>query len=60
MLDLERLSGVSTAPVEREQADRKARFCLATGVAPSEYDRLTQWEIEAFADAVQEREKHRG
>ena len=32
----------------REQARAKAEFCLKTGVAPSEYDRLTGIEIEAF------------
>lgn len=29
-------------------AYEKAEFCLATGIAPSEYDNLTQVEVEAF------------
>jgi hypothetical protein len=29
----------------------KAMFCLKTGIAPSEYDRLTDDEIAAFVDA---------
>lgn len=33
----------------REQARLKARFCLATGIAPSEYDNLTVLEIQEFA-----------
>lgn len=32
----------------REQAQAKAEFCLATGVQPSEYDGMTQYEINAF------------
>lgn len=28
----------------------KARFCLITGIAPSEYDRLTDEEIAAFTE----------
>lgn len=32
----------------KEQAKQKAEFCLRMGVAPSEYDNLTQYEIEAF------------
>jgi len=36
--------------VRRVQAKAKAEFCLATGVQPSEYDGLTQYEIEAFIE----------
>lgn len=32
----------------REQAKAKANFCLVTGVAPSEYDELTNVEIDEF------------
>lgn len=31
-----------------EQAEDKASFCLATGVAPSEYDKLTALERRFF------------
>lgn len=34
--------------IAKERARDKASFCLATGIAPSEYDNLTQYEIEAF------------
>lgn len=34
--------------VLKEQAKDKARFCLSTGVPPSEYDQLTQIEINEF------------
>lgn len=34
--------------VLKERAKEKAKFCLATGVQPSEYDELTQIEINAF------------
>lgn len=34
--------------VLKDQAKDKARFCLATGVQPSEYDELTEIEINAF------------
>lgn len=30
------------------RADDKAKFCLRTGVAPSEYDNLYDYEVEAF------------
>lgn len=32
----------------KTQAEQKAQFCLRLGIAPSEYDGLTQVEIEAF------------
>jgi hypothetical protein len=31
-----------------QQAEKKAEFCLVTGIAPSEYEELTIREIEAF------------
>ena len=34
--------------IMREQAKAKANFCLVTGVSPSEYDELTQIEIQEF------------
>lgn len=33
-----------------QQAQRKAAFCLATGVQPSEYDAMTVLEIGAFTE----------
>lgn len=39
---------VEYADLVKTQAQLKAEFCLRTGVAPSEYDNLTQIEIEAF------------
>lgn len=36
------------AEILRDQAKAKAEFCLATGVQPSEYDGLSQIEIDAF------------
>lgn len=30
----------------------KARFCIATGVQPSEYEQLTRYERSAFARVV--------
>lgn len=33
----------------------KARFCLATGVQPSEYDQLTVREIDAFVTLANNR-----
>jgi hypothetical protein len=39
----------------RERAQRKAIFCLATGVAPSEYEDLTGFEVAAFVDLVNAR-----
>jgi hypothetical protein len=43
--------------IAEEQAADKARFCLATGVAPSEYDNLTQTEINAFIKEANRRSK---
>lgn len=33
-----------------ERALRKAEFCIATGVQPSEYEALTGYEVAAFID----------
>lgn len=38
----------------REHAAAKASFCLATGQPASEYDRMTEYEIEAFQVLVQQ------
>lgn len=38
-----------------DNAKRMAQFCLATGVQPSEYRNLTQYEIEAFIATANER-----
>ncbi len=44
-----------------EALEDKARFCLITGVAPSEYDRLTDDERDAFTrianDLAEERDR---
>lgn len=45
--------------IAREQAVAKAEFCLATGIAPSEYDQLTQHEIKAFVDQANRNAKKR-
>jgi hypothetical protein len=37
-----------------EALEAKAEFCLITGVAPSEYDQLTDDEREAFIDKANE------
>ena len=37
----------------RESAKHKARFCLATGIAPSEYDNLTLVEVEEFSKELE-------
>lgn len=34
-----------------EAALEKANFCLVTGIAPSEYDNMTQTEVAAFTEA---------
>ena len=39
------------------QAKEKAQFCLATGVQPSEYEELTQYEINAFIKEANRRAK---
>lgn len=44
----------------QESARKKAEFCLATGVQPSEYDELTMIEIEEFIKAANRRNKERG
>ena len=43
--------------VLKDQAEDKAKFCLATGVQPSEYDKLTQYEINAFVTEANKRAK---
>lgn len=43
--------------VLKDQASEKAKFCLATGVQPSEYDNLTQYEINAFVTEANKRAK---
>lgn len=43
-----------------EQAKFKARFCLATGIAPSEYDNLTQIEINEFVKEFNRQNKKKG
>lgn len=45
--------------IAEEQAKDKARFCLATGVPPSEYDNLTQIEINAFIEEANKRAKRK-
>lgn len=45
--------------IAKERAAEKARFCLATGVQPSEYDNLTQYEINAFIDEANKRAKQK-
>ena len=45
------------AELTREHAKQKAQFCLATGVQPSEYDELTQIEINAFIAEANRRAK---
>ncbi|WP_311210909.1 MULTISPECIES: hypothetical protein [unclassified Aeromicrobium] len=35
----------------------RARFCLATGIQPSEYDRLTQADLNAFTQLVNEQQQ---
>lgn len=47
---------------EREYLERleaKAEFCLVTGVQPSEYDAMTDDEVEAFAEAYERLHKDR-
>lgn len=53
--------GLPPTPLEllQEQAEDKAAFCLATGVQPSEYDALTQVEINAFIEAVKKQNRRR-
>lgn len=41
--------------VMKEQAEAKADFCLGLGIAPSEYDQLTQIEIAAFLKVHKDR-----
>lgn len=43
--------------IAKDNAKAKAEFCIATGVHPSEYDNLTQYEINAFIEAVNKRAK---
>lgn len=44
----------------RGQAKNKAKFCLATGIAPSEYDNLTQVEIQEFIKEANRMNKRGG
>lgn len=44
----------------KEQARQKARFCLATGIAPSEYDNLTIIEINEFSREFERQNKRKG
>lgn len=44
----------------REQAKQKARFCLATGIAPSEYDNLTMLEIQEFSKEFERQNRKKG
>lgn len=37
---------------EDEALEFKAKFCLVTGVQPSEYDAMTDAEVDAFVVAV--------
>lgn len=40
---------------QRDEAAReKAEFCLRLGIAPSEYDQLTQAEVNAFIEVFNE------
>ena len=41
----------------KSQAKAKAEFCLATGIPPSEYDELTQIEINEFIKEANRRAK---
>lgn len=38
------------SPGEEEELVRKAEFCLATGIAPSEYDAMTEDELAVFIE----------
>lgn len=38
-----------------DRAEQMAQFCVATGMAPSEYNRLTMRERAAFIEAVTQR-----
>jgi hypothetical protein len=40
--------------VREAQAERMARFCLATGIAPSEYKDLTLEEVRAFVKEIED------
>lgn len=42
-----------------EVAREKAEFCLKLGIAPSEYDQLTQIEVNAFIEVWNEINKKR-
>lgn len=35
----------------------RAKFCLATGIQPSEYDAMSDAELEAFVDAYNDLQK---
>lgn len=42
-----------------EEARAKAEFCLITGIAPSEYDALTDLEIHAFIEVHNDQQRSR-
>lgn len=44
--------------MREDRADAMAQFCVATGMAPSEYLRLTIRERSAFVNAMNERYGH--
>jgi hypothetical protein len=43
--------------VAEQRAWHKARFCLASGVQPSEYDQLTAFEVAAWLEAIEQRDR---
>jgi len=51
---------VEYADLLETQAKMKAEFCLRLGVAPSEYDNLTQLEIEAFIEEFNRQAREKG
>jgi hypothetical protein len=42
-----------------ERAKRKAEFCVASGVQPSEYELLTGHEVAAFIEVINEANRKR-
>lgn len=49
---------MTSEEVDRDRAlalKAKARFCLATGIAPSEYDQMTDDEVDAFIEEANRR-----
>lgn len=39
-------------PTPREELLAKAEFCLRLGIAPSEYDQMTDEEVDAFIEVA--------